>query len=94
LQYIEQETGRIPSPIVNAPRLIDLDIIYAGNLQINEAHLTIPHPRWHTRRFVLQPLSDIRPDLIILGQNKTVMELLNSLKDNHTVKLFTGAKQW
>ncbi len=94
LKYIEQEIGREPSTIANAPRPIDLDIIYAGNLQINEEHLIIPHPRWHTRRFVLKPLSDVRPELVILGQTKTVLELLNELKDNYAVKPFASAKQW
>ncbi len=65
-QAIESEFGR-PSQSdreQNAPRIIDIDILYYGDLVIDEPTLTIPHPRMHERDFVLRPLSDIRSDLV------------------------------
>ena len=82
LRQIEHEMGRPDERNRNAPRVIDLDILYCGESLINEPNLVVPHPRMHTRRFVLQPLADIRPDLKIRGQGKTVRELLDALDDN------------
>ena len=92
LRFIEQKVGRVPDPVPNAPRHADIDIIYAGDLQINDEQIIIPHPRWSIRRFVLQPLSDVRPDLRIPGQNGTVSEVLTSLSDEAQVTWF--AKNW
>ncbi len=50
------------------PRVIDVDILTFGRVDINEPHLTIPHPRITERAFVLAPLADIAPDLILKGQ--------------------------
>ena len=65
-QAIETEFGRPDksSREVNAPRVIDVDILYYGDLVVNEPTLIIPHPRLHERDFVLLPLSDIRNDLV------------------------------
>ncbi len=90
--FIEQKVGRIPSPVVNAPRPADIDIIYADQLLIDEAHIVIPHPRWSIRRFVLQPLCDVRPELHIPGQSGTITEVLAQLQDPAKVTLFT--KTW
>jgi 2-amino-4-hydroxy-6-hydroxymethyldihydropteridine diphosphokinase len=76
LQEFEIERGRSPLRDVNAPRPLDLDIVYYGIEQFDQMGLTIPHPRAITRRFVLEPLSHLRPDLILPGQTKTVRELL------------------
>jgi 2-amino-4-hydroxy-6-hydroxymethyldihydropteridine diphosphokinase len=79
LQELEKEFGRQPKKVVNEPRPLDLDLITFGNEICATDELTLPHPRAHLRRFVLQPLSEIAPDLVLTGQRKTVAELLNEL---------------
>ena len=91
-QFLEQEIGRVPNTVINAPRPMDIDIIYADGLQVREQHITIPHPHWQERRFVVQPLCDVRPDLKIPGQTGTVADVLAGLSDPHKVILF--AKKW
>ncbi|MDD5678449.1 MAG: 2-amino-4-hydroxy-6-hydroxymethyldihydropteridine diphosphokinase [Kiritimatiellae bacterium] len=91
-QFMEQKIGRVPSAIFNAPRPMDIDIIYADGLQIQEQHIVIPHLLWQTRRFVVQPLCDVRPDLKIPGQTGTVADVLAGLSDPHEVMVF--AKKW
>jgi 2-amino-4-hydroxy-6-hydroxymethyldihydropteridine diphosphokinase len=91
-QFMEQKIGRVPNTIVNAPRPIDIDIIYADGLQIREEHIAVPHPYWALRRFVVQPLCDVRPDLIVPGQTGTVANVLERLNDPHKAVLF--AKKW
>jgi len=76
LQDFEMERGRSPLRDVNAPRPLDLDIIYYGIERFDQMGLIIPHPHAHLRRFVLEPLSHLRPDLVLPGQTKTVRQLL------------------
>jgi 2-amino-4-hydroxy-6-hydroxymethyldihydropteridine diphosphokinase len=64
----------------NAPRSIDLDLLMVGNLIIRSAPLVLPHPRMHERAFVLRPLLDIAPDLLVPGQGP-VAGLLNRVAD-------------
>ncbi len=61
LKALEHDLGREAS-VRNGPRLIDLDIVAYGDRMISEETLQVPHPRMHERPFVLQPLSDIRPN--------------------------------
>jgi 2-amino-4-hydroxy-6-hydroxymethyldihydropteridine diphosphokinase len=77
LLTIEEERGR-ERPYPNAPRSLDLDLILFGDLVIDEPGLVIPHPRFRERRFVLQPLAEIAPDLKDPATGKTVAELLTS----------------
>ncbi len=79
LREIERRLGRRERRPINAPRPIDLDILYAGQTVIQEAGLTIPHPRLHLRRFVLEPLASIRPSLVLPGFSKNVRELLREI---------------
>ena len=79
LQEFEHARGRSPLRDVNAPRPLDLDIIYYGVERFDQMGLVIPHPRAHLRRFVLEPLSHLRPDLVLPRQTKTVRELLEGL---------------
>jgi 2-amino-4-hydroxy-6-hydroxymethyldihydropteridine diphosphokinase len=64
LLNIEIEAGR-ERPFANAPRVLDLDILLYDNLILNTKKLTLPHPRMHERAFVLLPLAEIAPDLVI-----------------------------
>jgi 2-amino-4-hydroxy-6-hydroxymethyldihydropteridine diphosphokinase len=65
----------------NVSRTIDLDLLYFGSEQRAEAALQLPHPQMTQRKFVLQPLCDIAPDLRLPGQTKNVGELLAQLQD-------------
>ena len=79
LQSLEKEFGRQLKKVLNEPRPLDLDLIAFGNETRHTGDLLLPHPRAHQRRFVLQPLAEIAPDLIFPGQSKTVAELLADL---------------
>lgn len=79
LRGIEGSLGRPASRPRNAPRAIDLDILYAGDAVRTNPELILPHPRLHLRRFVLQPLADLRPDLIVAGFSLSVRQLLEAL---------------
>lgn len=82
---IEDETFKRVRTIHQGPRRIDLDLLLYGNRTINEENLVVPHPRMAERRFVLQPLCDIAPDLLHPLIGKTMHELLASLKSDETV---------
>lgn len=75
----EKAHGRDRAAGVNAPRTIDLDILYFGEREVLEKDLVIPHPRLAERRFVLVPLSTICPDMIVKGTARTVRMLLREL---------------
>ena len=89
---IEESLGRQRGHGPNISRKIDIDLLYADEMNVQNQDLQLPHPRMHCRRFVLQPLADIRPGLTLPGQNKPVSELLAQLKDSATVKVF--AENW
>lgn len=73
LQAIELDAGR-ERPYRNAPRTLDLDIVLFGQQRIDSAVLTVPHPRWDQRAFVLRPLADIAPDRVTLAQLQAVAD--------------------
>ena len=79
LQKWERDFGRPPKMVMNEARLLDLDLIAWGNEIRDEPGLVLPHPRAHVRRFVLEPLREIAPDLILPGLNRTVSQLLAQL---------------
>lgn len=86
LQKLEKEFGRQTREILNEPRPLDLDLIAFGRETRATKELTLPHPRAHLRRFVLQPLSEITPDLVLPGRRLTVAELLRRLPPDGTIR--------
>ena len=78
-QELECRLGRSRSGLVNEPRFIDIDLLFFGNRSISSDSLTIPHPRALERRFVLEPLSEIAPALVLPGQKFSVSQLLCKL---------------
>lgn len=78
-QGIEFHLGRGTVYQQNAPRVIDVDILYFGKETVSGGILTIPHPLLTHRRFVLQPLADIRPRLVLPGDTATITEHLQHL---------------
>jgi 2-amino-4-hydroxy-6-hydroxymethyldihydropteridine diphosphokinase len=81
LQEIEKAMGRPSKRPKNAPRIIDLDVLYMDNLVLNNPEIILPHPRLGRRRFVLVPLAEISPDLILPGHGRSVRTLLAELDD-------------
>jgi 2-amino-4-hydroxy-6-hydroxymethyldihydropteridine diphosphokinase len=79
LRRIEAELGRVNAHEHHAPRTVDLDLLYADGVAMGHPELTLPHPRLHRRRFVLQPLADIRPRLVLPGQTRNMAALLAAL---------------
>ncbi len=89
LKHIETTMGRPTDHARNTSRNIDIDLLYFGYAKIDNEYLTLPHARMHLRRFVMQPLADIRPDLFLPGQTKSVRELLALLDDSAKVVRLT-----
>ncbi len=72
----------------NAPRPIDVDIIYAGEMIIDSGGLEVPHPRWAEREFVVRPLCDVRPEMVLPEACKSVAEILASLPPDKGLHVF------
>ncbi len=84
---IEKKMGRVRT-IKNAPRIIDIDILFFNNEIIDQKELIIPHPQIQNRRFVLVPLNQLSPNLKHPVLKKTVHQLLIHCPDNLNVKKF------
>jgi len=78
LLAVEQRFGRIRVPGEQGPRTLDLDLLLYGDEVIDEPGLTVPHPRLHERRFVLEPLAELAPGLVVAGRGD-VESLLSGL---------------
>lgn len=85
IHAIEARFGRTRSTQTGMPRVIDIDILAFGDLCNADPNLILPHPRACDRRFVLQPLADLRPDFIFPSSTRTVSELLRDLPEEPRV---------
>lgn len=80
LHALEAKFGRMCSKTANEPRPLDLDLISFGSVQCHEPGLTLPHPRALERRFVMDPLAEIAPEMRLPGQLLTVLTLTRQLR--------------
>lgn len=90
LLRIEYALGR-RREVEKGPRSIDLDLLLYPNQTRDSSFLTLPHPRLHCRRFVLEPLAELAPRLMHPILNKTMSELLAEVQDESIVKLWKPA---
>ena len=77
LKAIERQMGRQPSDVRWGPRPIDLDVLLYEDLVVRESDLEIPHPRLHERRFVLEPLTQLAPDVVHPVLKQSIKALLD-----------------
>jgi 2-amino-4-hydroxy-6-hydroxymethyldihydropteridine diphosphokinase len=90
LMEMEQRAGRVRNiEIQNGPRNLDLDIILFGEEVWSESQITIPHPRYSQRRFVLEPAATIAGDMIDPSSHKQISQLLDECTDQNWVKILT-----
>ena len=92
LKKIEIDLGRPPNHERNRSRPIDLDLLYHGARTVEDPELQLPHPRLHLRGFVLYPLAEIRPNLGLPGQRKTIREMAEELLP--APLMVRAAQQW
>ena len=85
---IENKMGRIPSKQINAPRPIDIDILFYNKQIINSKNLTVPHPHLAKRAFVLIPLSEIAAELIHPQLGKSIAALVNNVRGQSGVRKY------
>jgi 2-amino-4-hydroxy-6-hydroxymethyldihydropteridine diphosphokinase len=86
LQTLEKEFGRRPKKVLNEPRALDLDLVVFGNQVRQSPDLILPHPRAHLRKFVLCPLNEVAPDLVLPGNGKRVSELMANLRSDEKIE--------
>ncbi|HNX53591.1 MAG TPA: 2-amino-4-hydroxy-6-hydroxymethyldihydropteridine diphosphokinase [Pontiellaceae bacterium] len=90
IKKIEERLLRVRTEDRNAPRTIDIDILFCGDQTVDSDLLQVPHSRWTERRFVVQPLADIRPELILPGtKGAPVRKILARMPDKDDVRLFS-----
>jgi len=93
LLNIEQEMGRRRLQ-KKGPRIIDMDILLFGDAIVNTPELTIPHPAIAQRRFVLEPLAEIAPEVRHPVWKRTIQELLEALPAGQTVRRVANGRDW
>lgn len=87
---IETKLGRVRNETPHTPRTVDIDILAFGDRIMETPELTLPHPRCRSRRFVLQPLADLRPNYRFPGEQQTVAALLRDLPESPRVARCSG----
>jgi 2-amino-4-hydroxy-6-hydroxymethyldihydropteridine diphosphokinase len=87
LLAIERSEGRERGAVRNAPRTLDLDLLVYGEREIDEPGLVVPHPRIAQRPFVLEPLCELAPDLVIPGARAPVAALAAAVRDAAAVRV-------
>ncbi len=96
-QQLELSLGRDDAEEreTNAPRPIDIDLLYYGDKTLKGKKLALPHPRLLERRFVLEPLCEIRPGLTLPGQSASIEEVLDDLdSDEPALKQIYPSGMW
>ena len=86
---LERRKGRV-RVVPQGPRTLDVDVLLFGDLEVQTDSLCVPHPRLLERRFVLLPLSDLAPEILIPGAGRTVCEALKKVEGNAQVRPFEG----
>ena len=89
IKQVESLLKRVRSEDRNAPRTIDVDILFVGDEVVDRDLLQVPHPRWMERRFVVQPLAEVRPELILPRANGSVRKILEKMPASDDVRLFS-----
>ena len=87
IKKIEKMLGKKVSKKNNQPRIIDIDIIFFGNSNIETEELNIPHPSFQFRKFVLIPLQELEPDFKVPNTNIYIKDLIQNCVDKSNVKL-------
>jgi 7,8-dihydro-6-hydroxymethylpterin-pyrophosphokinase len=87
LQGIEADYGRQRSAEQNQARTLDIDIISYANQELESSRLILPHPRATQRRFVLMPLAEIHPEMVLPGHSENIAQLLAALPHVENVHL-------
>lgn len=95
LQTLERAFGRALSASRNAPRTLDLDLLLFGNLIQSNPACVVPHPRAMQRRFVVEPIAEVLPDLIWPGTSTSVAEFRVALRDDPAqAGIVRAPRQW
>ena len=87
IKEIEKKAGRLSISKKNLPRILDIDILAFGELEVHSGLLEIPHPGISDRKFVLKPWKDISPDFLIPGFSATVSDLLDNTADTSDIRM-------
>ncbi|MGD8416273.1 MAG: 2-amino-4-hydroxy-6-hydroxymethyldihydropteridine diphosphokinase [Pseudomonadales bacterium] len=91
LKVLEQEYGRGPTPVRNAPRELDLDLLLFDDETRATSTFTLPHPRAVDRLFVLAPAAEVLPEARWPGTDRTIEDLLAALESDEVVTRLEGA---
>ncbi|MBN2507389.1 MAG: 2-amino-4-hydroxy-6-hydroxymethyldihydropteridine diphosphokinase [Verrucomicrobia bacterium] len=94
LQTLERAFGRRPKRVLNEPRPLDLDLIAFGRERRDDPRLVLPHPRAARRAFVLAPLSELEPGLVLPGQSMSVRGLLEGCPGRRAVRCLRANGPW